>query len=63
MAAEAQTQTGRCSTHGTVEATREVPEMGFPFVLYAIRRALAQRRPFHCPECGAAVQADGPAAA
>jgi hypothetical protein len=58
MPTEVQTQTGRCSTHGTVQATREVPEMGFPYVLYATWRALAQRRPFLCPECGTAVQAD-----
>ena len=41
MTTEVQTQAGRCSTHGTVEATREVPEVGFPFVVYAIRQALA----------------------
>jgi hypothetical protein len=58
MAKEVQTQAGRCSTHGTVEATREVPQIGFPFVVYTIWRAAAQRRPFRCPECGAAVQAD-----
>jgi hypothetical protein len=58
MTTEVQTQTGRCATHGTVEATREVPKMGFPYVVYALRRALAQRRPFLCPECGAAIQAD-----
>jgi hypothetical protein len=63
MTTEVQTQAGRCTTHGTVQATREVPEMGFPYLVYAIRRAVAQRRPFLCPECGAAVQADGPAAA
>ncbi len=57
MAKKIQTQTGRCSTHGTVRAAREVPEMGFPFVVYAILRAVAQRRPYLCPECGAAVQA------
>jgi hypothetical protein len=57
MAQEVQTQAGRCATHGTVQATREVPEMGFPFVVYAVVRAVAQRRPFLCPECGAAVQA------
>jgi hypothetical protein len=56
MAKEVQTHAGRCATHGTVEATREVPEMGFPFVVYAIWRAAAQRRPYLCPECGAAVQ-------
>ena len=57
MATEVQTQAGRCSTHGTVQATREVPKMGFPFVIYAIWRAVAQRRPFVCPECGEAVEA------
>jgi len=33
--------------------------MGFPFVVYAIRRAIAQRRPYLCPECGAAVAPAG----
>lgn len=63
MATEVQTQTGRCATHGTVQAMREIPAMGFPYVIYAIRRGLAQRRPYLCPECGTAVQADGPPAA
>lgn len=58
MATEVQTRTGRCSTHGTIQATREIPRMGWPYVVYAIRRAVAQRRPYRCPECGAAVQAD-----
>jgi hypothetical protein len=58
MTNEVQTQAGRCSTHGTVEATREIPKMGFPYVVYAVRRAVAQRRPFLCPECGAAVHAE-----
>jgi hypothetical protein len=63
MPTEVQTHAGRCATHGTVQATREVPKMGFPYVVYAIWRALTQRRPFLCPECGAAVQTDEPAAA
>jgi hypothetical protein len=58
MAKEVQTQAGRCSTHGAVDATREIPKTGFPYIIYATRRAVAQRRPFLCPECGAAVQAD-----
>jgi hypothetical protein len=57
MATEVQTHAGRCATHGIVQATREIPQLGFPYVVYAIRRALAQRRPYLCPECGAAVQA------
>jgi hypothetical protein len=56
MAKEVQTQSGRCSAHGNVEATRHVPEIGFPFVFYAIWRAVAQRRPFLCPQCSAAVE-------
>ena len=58
MAKEVETQTGRCATHGTVQATREIPKMGFPFVVFAVWRSIAKRRPFVCPECGAAVQAD-----
>ena len=58
MATEVQTRTGRCATHGTVQATREIPKMGFPFVYYAIVRSRAKRKPFLCPECGEAVQAD-----
>ena len=57
MATEVQTRAGRCSTHGTAQATREVPETRFPYVVYAIWRSVAQRRSFLCPECGAAVQA------
>ena len=58
MAKEVQTQAGQCATHGTVEATREVPKMGWPYVVYATWRAVAQRRAFRCPECGAAILAD-----
>ena len=57
MAKEVQTQAGQCPTHGAVEATREIPKLGFPYVFYASWRAIAQRRPFLCPECGATIQA------
>jgi hypothetical protein len=52
MATETQTQTATCPTHGSVEATREMPRPGFPFVVYAIRRMVASRRPYRCPTCG-----------
>ncbi len=52
MASEVETRSGQCATHGTVEATREIPRMGFPFIYFAIVRALAKRRPFRCPNCG-----------
>jgi hypothetical protein len=58
MAVETETQAGRCATHGTVQATREIPKMGFPFIYYALVRSRAKRKPFLCPECGEAVQAD-----
>jgi hypothetical protein len=52
MATEVQTHRGRCATHGDVEATRAMPRMGFPFLVFAIRRAMAKKRPYLCPECG-----------
>jgi hypothetical protein len=58
MATETQTQTGHCATHGTVQASRDIPRMGFPFILYAYLRSRDKRKPFLCPECGEAVQAD-----
>jgi predicted RNA-binding Zn-ribbon protein involved in translation (DUF1610 family) len=58
MATETQTRTAVCPTHGTVEATREIPKSGFPYLVNAVRRALAERRPYHCPTCGEAVTTD-----
>ena len=50
-----ETRTGTCPTHGSVQATRTMPSPGFPFLLYAIRRMLASKQPYRCPECGAPV--------
>lgn len=55
MANDVQTRKGNCPTHGTVEATREIPRSGFPYLINAARRFIAQRRPYHCPTCGAPV--------
>jgi hypothetical protein len=55
MATTTETRTAVCPTHGRVQATRELPKAGFPFVVYAVRRALAARQPFRCPTCGEAV--------
>jgi hypothetical protein len=49
---EVQTRSGRCETHGTVEATREVPRIQFPYIVYGVRRWMAMRRPYRCPQCG-----------
>jgi hypothetical protein len=53
MVVEVEKRTGRCATHGPVEATREVPRLQFPYLVYALRRQLARRRPFRCPVCRA----------
>ena len=55
MASETQTRTGTCPTHGTVQATRDMPKPSFPVFVYAVRRLIANRRPYHCPSCGTAV--------
>ncbi|HXR21252.1 MAG TPA: hypothetical protein VN786_01740 [Acidimicrobiales bacterium] len=56
MAAETQTTTGRCPTHGAVEATRQIPRITFPPIITAVLRAIAKRRPYRCPTCAAAVE-------
>jgi hypothetical protein len=56
MPTEIQTITGDCPTHGQVEAVRELPRISFPPIISAIRRAIAQRRPYRCPTCGVAVE-------
>jgi hypothetical protein len=56
VATETQTSSGRCPTHGDVEGTRDMPGSGFPWVYNAVRRMIARRRPFRCPDCGAAVE-------
>jgi hypothetical protein len=48
---EIEVRSGTCATHGSVEATREIPRMGFPFAVFAVRRWVARRKPFVCPEC------------
>lgn len=58
MASETQTAPGHCATHGEVEATRQIPRVTFPPIITGIRRALAKRRPYRCPECGAEVDTD-----
>ena len=56
MAVEVETKTGRCDTHRRVEATREIPKFGFPWIVNGARRYLARRHPYTCPECGEPVE-------
>jgi hypothetical protein len=50
-----ETRPGSCPTHGTVRAERQMPRPGWPYAVYAIRRLLAARRPYRCPQCNAPV--------
>ena len=52
-ATEQQVITGRCPNHGMVQATKDVPKVSFPFILYGVRRAKAAMSPATCPQCGA----------
>jgi hypothetical protein len=56
MSTKTETRRGRCETHGDVEGTREMPGVSFPFIVYAVRRYLAKRKPFVCPNCGNAIE-------
>ena len=58
VANETQTRTAVCPTHGKVEATREMPKPGWPYLVYAVRRLLASRRSYRCPTCSEAVTLD-----
>ena len=59
MASETQTTTGECATHGTVEATRQIPRITFPPIITSVRRAIAKRRrPYLCPTCREPVTTD-----
>lgn len=55
MATTIETRTGTCATHGSVQAERRLPKLGFPFLITAPLRYLAKRKPFVCPDCGAPV--------
>ena len=56
MATETETQEAECPTHGTVQATREIPANSFPLVVSVVRRSMARKKPFSCPTCGTAIR-------
>jgi hypothetical protein len=56
MPNETETRTGVCATHGSVEGTRIVPRVTFPWLVNSIRRKMAERRPFRCPTCDEPVE-------
>lgn len=55
MSEKTQTRIGTCPTHGTVRGHRRMPQPGFPYVVYAIRRQIAAKRPYRCPDCSTPV--------
>ena len=56
MATEMQTQSGRCPIHGDLDGVRHMPTSGFPWIYHAVRRMMARRRPFRCPNCGEPIE-------
>jgi hypothetical protein len=50
---ETRTRPGACPTHGSVTAEKQVPKLGFPFIITGVARGLAAARPYRCPTCGA----------
>jgi hypothetical protein len=55
IGAQTQIALGRCETHGLVMARRQIPKPHFPLAICAIKRVLAERQPYRCPVCSAAV--------
>ena len=54
--AKTETAPGRCSQHGQVQGVREKPRPSFPFIVSLVRRVLANRAPYTCPECGEEIE-------
>jgi hypothetical protein len=50
-----QIRAGTCPNHGSVHAQRRLPGPTFPFLIYALRRQIAARRPYRCPDCSTPV--------
>ena len=49
------TKSGRCPTHGMVQATKEVPAFAAPGLFWLFRHLAAAKEPYRCPQCGQAV--------
>jgi hypothetical protein len=56
---ETVTRPGRCAVHGEVRAQRQLPKLGFPFLVTGLARVLAAGRRYRCPECGGRTSAAG----
>ena len=50
------TKSGRCPTHGTVQAVKEVPVFTPPGLFWVFRYIGSMTEPYRCPECGTQVE-------
>ena len=55
MKTQTRTRSGQCPTHGSVEATKEVPVFTPPGLFWGFRYLASAFRPYRCPECGTKV--------
>ena len=49
------TKPGTCSTHGSVEAVKEVPVFRAPGLFWAVKSLASPFKRYSCPQCGAPV--------
>ncbi len=45
------TMPGRCPVHGEVQATKKVPNVAFPFIVYLFRMVGSAFQRYRCPQC------------
>jgi hypothetical protein len=48
-----QRRSGRCPSHGLVDATRTLPPLRFPIFVSGVRRLIAMTGAYECPRCRA----------
>jgi hypothetical protein len=54
-ATQTKTKAGQCPTHGSVQATKEVPAFKPPGLFWAVQRVGSAFQGYRCPQCGAKV--------
>jgi hypothetical protein len=54
-ATKVKTKAGTCPTHGSVQATKEVPVFTPPGLFYVFKVMGSAFEPYRCPQCGSKV--------
>lgn len=49
------TRSGRCPTHETVQATKEMPVFTPPGLFWLFKYLGSMSQPYRCPQCGSKV--------